>query len=78
MKTLEYILWRPNYGELILCRPNTETLYDLYIYIYVDPIKRPYTKIFVLKFLQNGIDCKNNELDRKTLYLHQINPISGK
>ena len=66
--------------ETKLWRSNTETPY--YLYMYIDPIGRPYTKIYIQKLLQNEIDCKknkfdckksnfdckNNELDRKTLY----------
>ena len=62
-----------DYGDLILWRPNTETPY--YLYMYIDLIRRPYTKIYMYKSFcktkliakKNEFDCKNNELDRKTL-----------
>ena len=34
-----------DYGDLILWRPNTETPY--YLYMYIKPIGRPYTKIYI-------------------------------
>ena len=33
---MDYRLWRPNYKDLILWRPNTGTPY--YVYMYIDPI----------------------------------------
>ena len=48
-------------------RPNTETLY--YLYMHIDPIGRPYTKIYIKKFLKNENNCKKNKFDCKTTNL---------
>ena len=71
---METILQKRNYRDYRLWRPNTETPY--YLYMYIDPIRRPCTKILYIyksfcktKLIakKNEFDCKNNELDRKTL-----------
>ena len=62
-----------DYGDLILWRPSTATPY--YIYMYIDPIGWPYTKIYIyIKVLakqnwlqKNEFDCKKNEFNWKTM-----------
>ena len=64
----DYKLWRPNYGDLIE-RPHI--IYDICIEtLSGDPIQRYiYKSFFKTKLIakKNEFDCKNKELDRKTL-----------
>ena len=70
---METILQKPNYGAYRLWRPNYKDLIERPHFIYDicietlsgDPIQRYIYKSF---FKTNEFDCKNNELDRKTLY----------
>ena len=47
---METILYKPNYRDYRSWRPNTET--PCYLYMCIDPIARPYTKILYTVYIK--------------------------